>query len=208
MRRFVIARKALPSKEGHSKAGRAMRKRWIGALVLAVAAVAAYAGSVRGTVRATPATPPPCFSSETLSKATFGRISLHVQTQDPQFWNAVVQTEGDSDLFVQRVSWNPGVPACSGLTPSSGWHMHPGPSFINVTEGSVTVYRGDDPACTPHVFTAGTVNNSFMEIAGVVHIVRNETDAPAKTIAVQLIPKGADRRQDAPDPGNCHFPSP
>jgi Cupin domain len=202
MRRFVIARKALPSRDGRSKAGRAMRKRWIGALVLALAAVAAYAGPVR----ATDPTPRPCFSSETLSKGTFGRISLHVQTQVPQFWNAVVQTVGDSDLFVQRVSWNPGVPACNGLTPSSGWHMHPGPSFITVTAGTVTVYRGDDPDCTPHVYTAG---NTFMEIAGVVHIVRNEDPhVPAQTIAVQLIPNGADRRMDADDPGNCHFSSP
>jgi hypothetical protein len=38
-----------------------------------------------------------------------------------------------------------------------------------------------------------------------VHIVRNETAAVAKTIAVQLIPAGAERRQDAPKPSNCSF---
>jgi hypothetical protein len=48
--------------------------------------------------------------------------------------------------------------------------------------------------------------NSFIDIGGgAVHIVRDESGAVAKTIAVQLIPAGAVRRQDAPDPGNCPF---
>ena len=37
------------------------------------------------------------------------------------------------------------------------------------------------------------------------HIIRNETGAEAQTIAVQLIPAGAMRRIDLPDPGNCPF---
>ena len=81
-----------------------------------------------------------------------------------------------------------------------------GPSFVIVTQGSVTAYDGDDPACTPHVYTAGTANNAFIDAGGGhVHIIRNETGAVAQTIAVQLIPAGATRRQDAPDPGNCSF---
>jgi hypothetical protein len=38
-----------------------------------------------------------------------------------------------------------------------------------------------------------------------VHLLRNESGAPAETIAVQLLPNGAARKTDAPDPGNCHF---
>jgi hypothetical protein len=38
-----------------------------------------------------------------------------------------------------------------------------------------------------------------------VHILRNEGDVEAKTIAVQLIPADAARRIDVADPGNCHF---
>ena len=175
-----------------------MRKRWIGALVLAVAAVAAYTG----TVLATPATVPG-FSSTTLAKATFGEISSHVQTKDPQFWNEVIKTEGSSDLFVQQNTWDPS--ACGGCIPSTGWHTHPGPSFVIVTQGTVTEYHGDDQTCTPHVYSANGTN-AFIDIGGgTVHIVRNESGAVAKTIAVQLIPAGAVRRQDAPDPGNCSF---
>jgi hypothetical protein len=77
---------------------------------------------------------------------------------------------------------------------------------VIVTAGTVTVYDGDDATCTPHVYTAGTADNSFVDIGGGdVHLIRNETGAVAKTMAVQLIPQGADRRVDAPDPGHCPF---
>ncbi len=60
------------------------------------------------------------------------------------------------------------------------------------------MYEGDDPSCTPHVYTANTANNSFVDIGGGdVHLIRNETGAVAQTIAVQLVPAGATRRMDA-----------
>jgi hypothetical protein len=37
------------------------------------------------------------------------------------------------------------------------------------------------------------------------HIVRNEGNFLAQSIAVQLIPAGATRRIDVADPGHCHF---
>ena len=36
-------------------------------------------------------------------------------------------------------------------------------------------------------------------------VLRNETSAPAETVAVQILPKGAVRRIDAPAPGDCPF---
>jgi hypothetical protein len=176
-----------------------MKKRWIWVLVLALIGVAAYAGSVL----ATPATAPG-FSGTTLAKGTFGEIFSHVQTQDPQFWNEVIKTEGDSDLYVQQNTWDPS--ACGGCIPSTGWHTHPGPSLVIVTQGTVTEYDGDDPTCTPHVYSANGTN-AFIDIGGgAVHIIRDESGAVAKTIAVQLIPAGATRRQDVtPAPGNCPF---
>jgi hypothetical protein len=178
-----------------------MRKRWMWALVLAVAAVsaavAAYAGTVRGTVRATPASG---FSSTPIANATFGDIFSHVQSKDPK-WNEVIKTEGSSDLFVLMNTWQ--------LGGSTGWHTHPGPTFVIVTQGSVTVYDGDDPTCTPHVYAANTPNtpNSFIDPGGGhVHIVRNEGVIEAHAIAVRLIPAGARGTDNSvPDPGNCHF---
>jgi hypothetical protein len=175
-----------------------VKSKWIWALLLVVAGLAAYAGNVL----ATPATVPG-FSGTTLAKATFGEIFSHVQTQDPQFWNEVIKTEGASDLYVQQNTWDPS--ACGGCIPSTGWHTHPGPSLVIVTQGTVTEYDGNDPTCTPHVYSANG-SNSFVDVGGgAVHIIRNESGAVAKTIAVQLIPAGAVRRQDAPDPGYCPF---
>lgn len=168
-----------------------MRSRLVSTVVLVALGLAAYAGNVT-------ATPGSGFGGTTLAKATFGDIVSHVHADTPQFWNEVIQTRGASDLYVQQNTWQPG-----GTT---GWHTHPGPSFVIVTQGSVTVYEGDDPTCTPHVYTAGTADNSFIDIGGGdVHLIRNETTAVAQTLAVQLIPAGATRRQDAADPGTCSF---
>ena len=174
-----------------------MKRKWIWVLALALIGVAVYAGNVL-------ATQSQGFSGTTLAKGSFGRISSHVQTQDPQFWNEVIKTEGDSDLYVQQNTWDPST--CGGCVPNTGWHTHPGPSLVIVTQGTVTEYAGDDPSCTPHVYSANGTN-AFIDIGGgAVHIIRDESGAVAKTIAVQLIPAGATRRQDVtPAPGNCPF---
>src|SRR4051794_18164835 len=52
---------------------------------------------------------------------------------------------------------------------SSGWHQHPGPVFITVTQGQLTFYERDDPTCTPHVYSAG---HGFVD-TGDGHIGRN-----------------------------------
>ncbi len=110
-------------------------------------------------------------------------------------WGARIFTRGASHLYVVKNTFEPG-----GQT---GWHTHPGPSMVAVTEGTITAYDGDDPTCTPHVYTAGT---GLIDAGGDhVHLFRNETGLPAVTVATQLIPAGADRRNDAADPGNCPF---
>ena len=168
-----------------------MKSRLALVIVLVAVSLVAYAGTVL-------ATPSAGFVGTTLAKGTFGDLFSHVHSKTPQFWNEVIQTQGDSDLYVQQNTWQPGG--------STGWHTHPGPSFVTVTQGSVTVYEGDDKTCTPHTYTANTANNSFVDIGGGdVHLIRNETAAVAQTIAVQLVPAGATRRVDAADPGHCSF---
>jgi quercetin dioxygenase-like cupin family protein len=167
-----------------------MRSKAIWAFLLAVLGVTVYAANVL-------ATPASGFTGTTIAKATYGEIYSHVHTV-PAYWSEKIQTKGDSDLYVQQNTWQPGG--------STGWHTHPGPSFIIVTEGSITAYEGDDHGCTARVYTAGTANNAFVDPGdGHVHILRNETNATARTVAVQFVPAGAVRRQDEPDPGNCAF---
>ena len=120
-----------------------------------------------------------------------GRSEHHMRN----LWYAHIRTHGTSDLFVQDNTWDPGG--------STGWHTHPGASLIIVTQGTVTAYEGDDPKCTPHVYTVG---DTFVDSGGGhVHLIRNETGSTAKTVAVQLVPHGPMRRIDAPAPGNCSF---
>jgi len=176
-----------------------MKSRWL----LVVALVAIGAAVYGGKVLATPATTPG-FSGTTLAKATLGDLDIKAQTSPADIWKLQLKTKGDSDLYVQQNTWDPSL--CGGCIPGTGWHTHPGPSIIIVTQGTVSVYEGDDPTCTPHVFSANGAN-SFVDIGGGdVHIVRNESGAVAKTVAVQFVPKGADRRVDVtPAPGNCPF---
>jgi quercetin dioxygenase-like cupin family protein len=107
--------------------------------------------------------------------------------RDVPDWLLITRIRGDSDLYLTQNTWQSGG--------QSGWHTHPGPSLITVTEGTVTVYHDD---CTSETFSAG---QSFTDLGcGDVHNIRNETGAQAKTVAVQLVPHGAMRRIDRDDP--------
>jgi hypothetical protein len=163
-----------------------------------------------GNVLATTQTPAPGFAGKTLAMATFGEIDSHIVSV-PSRWLEIMKTKGLSDLYVQQNTWDPSPPSPNGTgcgcIPSTGWHTHPGPSLVIVTQGTVAVYDGDDPTCTPHLYTANTPHNSFVDPGGGhAHLIRDESGAPAQTIAVQLIPTGATRRIDAPNPYPGHCP--
>jgi mannose-6-phosphate isomerase-like protein (cupin superfamily) len=86
-----------------------------------------------------------------------------------------------------------------------GWHTHPGPAILTVSEGTLTMYDGDDPSCTPQDFPAGT-GSIEAEDDRHIHMLRNETEGVvAVTIVTFLVPVGAPLRIDLPDPGNCPF---
>jgi hypothetical protein len=150
------------------------------------------------------ATPPDKFTSTTLAQGQFGDIDVFSKFILPgtapdwtkrNIWRSRQRTKGLSDGYVLSNVWQPG-----GHT---GWHTHLSHTLIIVTAGTVTQYQGDDPSCTPSVYTAGM---AFVDEGGAhVHIVRNEGIVEAQVIAVRLIPAGQPGRIDAPDPGNCHF---
>jgi hypothetical protein len=154
-----------------------------------------------GSVLATPASG---FVGTTLAVGRFEDITAFNHLVPPEFWatrdNRDVwlswqRTKGDSDVYVQSNVWAPG-----GTT---GWHTHPGHSLIIVTAGTVTTYEGHDSTCAPHTYTVGM---GFVDPGGGhVHVIRNEGAVEARTITVQVIPAGAVRRVDAPDPGQCGF---
>ena len=104
------------------------------------------------------------------------------------------KTTEPTDIIVQQHDFLPGG--------STGWHHHPGPVFITVTQGTLTFYELDDPTCTPHVVTVG---QGYVD-TGDGHIGRNETNAPAQDVAVAIAPVGAPFRTELDAPGPyCNF---
>jgi hypothetical protein len=85
---------------------------------------------------------------------------------------------------------------------ATGWHSHPGPVFITVTQGQLTYYLYDDPDCTPHVVSAG----QGIVDDGSGHIVRNESGAAAQDVSVILAPVAGAFRGELTAPGpHCDF---
>jgi quercetin dioxygenase-like cupin family protein len=163
-----------------------MPRKLIWSFVLCTVIAAAYAGRAL-------ATPGSGITSSTVSLGRFDEFS--VVTAGTVTHRASVTTKGASDVFVVTNRIAPG-----GHT---GWHSHPGPSLITVQSGTATAYDGDDPSCAARVYSAGS---GFIDPGdGHVHLLRNEGDVELVLVAVQILPAGAERRIDAPDPGTCTF---
>ena len=76
----------------------------------------------------------------------------------------------------------------------TGWHSHPGPVFVMITAGTLTLEQSDG---STGVYPAGT---GFVEEPDRVHIARNEGDVDLELDAFILIPFGAPVRVDEPAP--------
>lgn len=85
---------------------------------------------------------------------------------------------------------------------STGWHTHPGPVFITVVQGILTVYEADDPTCAPKVLYPG---QGYVD-TGRGHLVRNEWGQPARDVTVITAPVGLPFRGELPAPNpHCGF---
>jgi quercetin dioxygenase-like cupin family protein len=163
-----------------------MKKRIIGgALSLAALAVLAIVATAL-------ATPSIGVTSTTFAIGSFDEI--HAKTLSSS-WQARIDTKGATDVHILENRIVPGG--------TFGWHSHPGPSIVVVKSGALTLYKGDDPTCTPQVVTAGS---GFVDDGNDVHLVRNEGSVDTVVYVTSLVPHGAARRIDVtPAPGNCPF---
>jgi len=106
-----------------------------------------------------------------------------------------IQQEDPKDVVMRQLTIAPGG--------SSGWHAHPGPVFVLVTQGTVTNYEAKDSSCTGRRISAG---EGFVEPPRDVHMVRNEGSTTAVMVVTFLdVPVGGAFRIDMPRPGNCPF---
>jgi quercetin dioxygenase-like cupin family protein len=144
-----------------------MRRSW---LVTLLALVASFA--VVGTVLATHL---PTLANVTTDSAR-GTLAAEVK------YNAdgiKVQTKNPVDVVTVEVTFAPGA--------SAGWHHHPGPVFVVIKSGTLSVW---DESCVKTLYSAGS---TFFE-AGMEEslLVKNEsTTTPALVYGTFIVPVGA-----------------
>jgi quercetin dioxygenase-like cupin family protein len=128
----------------------------------------------------------------------FGTLNENTSSNKTGKWGLILKTLDSTDIGADRLTVQAGG--------YSGWHAHPAPVFVTVTQGSIIWVDGSDPLCTPHTYNAG---DSFIEHAYRVHNVRNASDsATAEFVAIVIKPigyVGPAFRLDRPEPNNCAF---
>jgi quercetin dioxygenase-like cupin family protein len=131
------------------------------------------------------------FTSTAVGRGNLGEFQLKSKADG---YDVQLKSHDNTDIAVANIVVVPGG--------TSGWHMHPGPAIVVVKTGTVTIYHGDDPRCSPTPHPAGS---SFIEDGGMVHIARNEGAVDATLVTTYFVPAGSPTRIDAADPGNCPF---
>ena len=129
------------------------------------------------------ATPGNGFVPSPIVNGHFGTLNVNTADQKTDKWGMVLKTLDDTDIGADQLTVQP-----QGY---SGWHAHPAPVFITVTEGTIEWY--DAALCTARSHTAGTSSASFIEPAYAAHNVRNPAPAGgtvARFVAIVLKPEG------------------
>ena len=156
------------------------------------AGVLALAVVLIGAVTTTLASPASGVAPLVLARGTYD--AFKVTSYPPGAGMFKAEAKDDIDVVVRKHDYQPDS--------YTGWHSHPHPVFITVTQGTLTFYEYDDPTCTPIVVTAG---QGYVD-SGRGHIGRNESGAFAQDISVILAPVGAVFRAELPAPGPfCDF---
>jgi quercetin dioxygenase-like cupin family protein len=98
------------------------------------------------------------------------------------------------DIAFQQLTFQPGA--------HTGWHTHPGPTFVAVVQGEGTLYHGVS-GCPAHKYGAGS---GFFQPSSEVHNFRNETSGTVVIHAFYVLPPGTPNsaiRTDQPQPTSC-----
>lgn len=148
--------------------------------------------ALAASVAVTMASPPSGVTPTVLARGTYDPFKVKSVPHSPVDFKA--KAKSPIDVVVRRHDYAVGS--------TTGWHSHPGPVFITVTQGQLTYYEYDDPACAPHVVSAG---QGFVD-NGRGHIVRNESGQTAQDVSVIIAPVGGAFRSELNAPGPyCGF---
>jgi mannose-6-phosphate isomerase-like protein (cupin superfamily) len=119
------------------------------------------------------------------------KVSFAYQTVTPMM---TCGTSTACDTAYQQLTIPPG-----GFT---GWHTHPGPTFVAVAQGEGTLYHGMS-GCPSFKYATGA---GFMQPSTEVHNMRNEGSTPLVLWAFYALPPGTANtaiRIDQPQPAEC-----
>ncbi len=159
-----------------------MVKKIVGTVAIGVCGISLYYGAAFST-------PSSGQTNTSVLTGTFDELNVKHSGEA----RVTVRTKEDVDIVTTQATF-----AIGGY---SGWHSHPGPVFVTVTQGALTVYNA--PKCQPQVYSVG---EGFVEKSPIVHLVRNEGSEEAKFTATFIIPVGAPRRIDEAQPTEVNCP--
>src|SRR5882724_10792173 len=97
------------------------------------------------SVGVTMASPPSGVTPTVLARGTYDAFKVKSSPNSPVDFKA--KAKSPIDVVVRRHDY--------AIGSYTGWHSHPGPVFITVTQGELTYYEYDDPTCAPHVVSSG-----------------------------------------------------
>ena len=158
-----------------------------GMVVLSVFAICGYVLKVW----ANPATG---VTRHLIGRGTYDRFMVNTDTNQVPF-QYIAKAQPAIDMEVDTHSYDP--------FGSTGWHKHPGPVYITVTSGQLTVYEYDDPTCSPKVYSKG---QGFVDY-GSGHIgINQDSSNPASDVTVAITSVGGVFRTELPAGNpNCSF---
>ena len=144
------------------------------------------------------ATPGSGIAISNIANGRFGTLQVNTADDKTGSWGIILKTLDGTDIGADRVVVQP--------QGSGGWHAHPAPNFLIVTQG--TIEWMDSLLCTPRVLHAG---DTLIEPAYRAHNARNPAPPGgqvAEIIGIRIKPTsvvGPAFRIDEPMPNNCNF---
>jgi cupin domain len=129
-------------------------------------------------------------------KTKSGIVTRTVKIKVPSIQKAVACTAtSPCDTAFQQATLQPG-----GTT---GWHTHPGPTFIAFAQGEGTVYHAGASDCPAMKISGGS---GFSQMPTEVHVLRNDGSVPIVVHTLYILPGGTPNtgiRIDQPQPAGC-----
>jgi mannose-6-phosphate isomerase-like protein (cupin superfamily) len=187
---------------------------------LSAVAVLAYGVPKIFSVEAASATPGQGFTGTVLARGTLGQnlvfgrpmvavvkrkvrvkvrgrvVTRTVRIRVPAIERAIAcNAANPCDSAFQQGTLQPG-----GTT---GWHTHPGPTFVAFAQGDGTVYHVSGYACPGMKIGPGS---GFTQMPTERHVLRNDGSVPIVVYTLYLLPHGTPTtgiRVDQPQPTEC-----